>query len=151
MFDMFAGANSICATHSIFLLSKIDMLPLATRVQPFRHRNVKWIAPSVHELLSSITWIDTSCHELQINLHEGYDGHAIRRPSFLSFRRNISSAKHISSNFNCISSFAKPKHIENPKDLYLVLSTKQKRDEFNRLLNVFCLFRQDNRTFRGSP
>ena len=55
-------------------------------------------------------------------------------PSFLSFRRNISSAKHISSNFNCISSFAKPKHIENPKDLYPVLSTKQKRDEFNRLL-----------------
>ena len=36
---MFAGANSICATHSIFLLRKIDMLPLATRVQPFRLAN----------------------------------------------------------------------------------------------------------------
>ena len=42
----------------------------ATRAQPFHHRNVKWIAPLVHELLSRITWIDTSCHELQINLHE---------------------------------------------------------------------------------
>ena len=38
---------------------------------------------TVHELLSRITWIDTSCHELQINLHEGYDGHTIRCPSFI--------------------------------------------------------------------
>ena len=33
---------------------------------------------------------------------------------------------------DCISSL-QGKHIENPKDLYPVLSTKQKRDEFNRL------------------
>ena len=70
-----------------------------------------------------------------------------------SFRRNISSAKHISSNFNCISSL-QGKHIENPKDLYPVLSTKQKRDEINRLFNAFiglnikffCLIQQHNRT-----
>ena len=37
---LLAGANSICATHSIFLLRKNDMLPLATRVQPFHH--LRW-------------------------------------------------------------------------------------------------------------
>ena len=65
--------KSLCNNTGVLLHKFGEML----------QRGVKWIAPSVHELLSMITWIDTSCHELQINLHEGYDGHAIRRQSFI--------------------------------------------------------------------
>ena len=105
-----------------------------------------------HEFHPSDEWIDTPCHELQINLHKCKVGMPFGTDLF-SFRRNISSAKHISSNFNCISSL-QGKHIENPKDLYPVLSTKQKRDEINRLFNAFielnmkfsCLIQQHNRT-----
>ena len=73
--------------------------------------NMNWFLKN-HELLTYVNIKDRT------DMPFGIRPFLVAERQHIEFQRNISSAKHISSNFNCISSFASAKHIENPKDLY---------------------------------